>query len=96
MKNQETLQRTCKLWLCLGGARPVACQSAWVTHLQDQEEGVIRVKKKTEEKKKRLQAALMETVPIPSSFKCPIINEIMADPVVTWDGHVYERYDRVA
>lgn len=29
--------------------------------------------------------------PIPASFKCPITHDVMRDPVVTQDGHVYER-----
>lgn len=29
--------------------------------------------------------------PVPSSFKCPITHDVMRDPVVTQDGHVYER-----
>lgn len=28
--------------------------------------------------------------PVPQSFKCPITCEVMRDPVVTQDGHVYE------
>lgn len=28
--------------------------------------------------------------PIPQSFKCPITHEVMRDPVMTQDGHVYE------
>ena len=43
------------------------------------------------EVKKNAQATALETVPIPSSFKCLITHEIMTDPVVTRDGHVYER-----
>ena len=40
---------------------------------------------------KQAQVVAMETVPVPVSFKCPITHEIMSDPVVTCDGHVYER-----
>jgi len=29
--------------------------------------------------------------PVPASFKCPITHDVMRDPVVTQDGHVYER-----
>ena len=32
---------------------------------------------------------------VPESFRCPISQEIMRDPVVTADGHTYER-DRIA
>jgi len=28
--------------------------------------------------------------PVPQSFKCPITHEVMRDPVMTQDGHVYE------
>jgi len=30
-------------------------------------------------------------LPIPDSFLCPILHEVMQDPVATVDGHVYER-----
>lgn len=33
----------------------------------------------------------LESVPIPSSFLCPITQEVMVDPVVAVDGCVYER-----
>eukprot|EP00929_Paragymnodinium_shiwhaense_P064711 TRINITY_DN32451_c0_g1_i1.p2 TRINITY_DN32451_c0_g1~~TRINITY_DN32451_c0_g1_i1.p2 ORF type:complete len:205 (-),score=23.25 TRINITY_DN32451_c0_g1_i1:1199-1813(-) len=33
----------------------------------------------------------LESAPEPHSFKCPISGEVMADPVVTCDGHVYDR-----
>eukprot|EP00931_Biecheleriopsis_adriatica_P088333 TRINITY_DN62679_c0_g1_i1.p1 TRINITY_DN62679_c0_g1~~TRINITY_DN62679_c0_g1_i1.p1 ORF type:complete len:529 (+),score=65.77 TRINITY_DN62679_c0_g1_i1:44-1630(+) len=33
----------------------------------------------------------LESIPIPESFVCPITQEIMEDPVVTHDGHVYDR-----
>lgn len=36
-------------------------------------------------------AIALEGIPVPSSFKCPITLSIMQDPVVTCDGHVYER-----
>lgn len=41
-----------------------------------------------------IQAAVRiasESVPIPQSFLCPISQEIMNEPVVTEDGHVYDK-----
>merc|ERR1719162_2421034 len=39
----------------------------------------------------RLPAALAPALPpVPKSFKCPITQEVMLDPVMTQDGHVYE------
>ena len=35
-------------------------------------------------------AIASESVPIPQSFKCPITQEVMQDPVVTVDGQVYD------
>lgn len=40
---------------------------------------------------KRLPFALESVLPpVPQSFKCPITHEVMRDPVMTQDGHVYE------
>ena len=30
-------------------------------------------------------------LPIPSAFRCPIIHEVMENPVRTVDGHLFER-----
>ena len=30
-------------------------------------------------------------LPVPGSFNCPILHDIMADPVSTCDGHTFER-----
>jgi len=37
------------------------------------------------------EAVAVESLPVPVSFRCPITQEIMADPVATHDGHVYDR-----
>ena len=37
------------------------------------------------------QEILDEQVPIPDSFLCPILQELMTDPMVAMDGHSYER-----
>lgn len=33
----------------------------------------------------------LEPISIPDDYLCPITHEIMEDPVITWDGHSYER-----
>ena len=38
---------------------------------------------------------LLESLPegiIPHHFNCPILQDIMKDPVKTVDGHIYDRY----
>ena len=32
-----------------------------------------------------------ELIPIPDQFYCPILHEVLEDPVTTCDGHTYER-----
>lgn len=40
---------------------------------------------------KRMPFSLESVLPpVPKSFKCPITQEVMRDPVMTQDGHVYE------
>ena len=36
-------------------------------------------------------AISQELIPIPEHFYCPILHEVLEDPVTTCDGHTYER-----
>ena len=37
------------------------------------------------------QGVPLAAIPIPTSFLCPITLDLMQDPVITCDGHIYER-----
>jgi hypothetical protein len=54
---------------------------------QQQAAGKTTKKKKKAKKKKKKT----NKVPIPDKFCCPILRELMVDPVVTSDGHTYEK-----
>jgi len=48
----------------------------------------LEEKKKREEKKRELESL---EIPVPNEFICPLTQEPFRDPVITSDGHTYEK-----